>query len=177
MRNELTRERLRTLMQEIARVAPPRRGAFQVYLVGGGTAVYSGWRAASIDVDLYSDREEVFHDVQGIKERLNVNIEFARPEHFVPALRGTAGRHVLIETIPPVTFHHYDPYAQVFAKIVRGFTRDLDDARHFVDSGMVDESQLRLLVGQIPESEFARYPNLSRSAVVAAVDVFFRSEK
>ncbi len=176
MRSELTRERLQALMQELARVAP-RRGKFRVYLVGGGTAVYCGWRASSIDADLYSDTEKVFHDIQGIKERLNINVEFARPEHFVPALPGTVGRHILIESIPPVTFYHYDPYAQVFAKIVRGFTRDLDDARHFLDGGMVDEQELRALVGQIPGSEFARYPNLSREAVVTAVDGFFRSRE
>ena len=177
VRNELTREQLRALMREIARVAPRRKGAFRVYLVGGGTAVYCGWRAASIDADLYSDREEVFHDIQGIKERLNVNVEFARPEHFVPPLVGTDGRHVLIEAIPPVTFYHYDPYAQALAKIVRGFERDLDDARHFVDSGMIEESRLRELVGKIPEAEFARYPNLSRAAVTAAVEDFFKGGK
>ncbi len=171
MRDELTRERLDALMREIARTAP-RRGSYRVYLVGGGTAVYAGWRASSIDADLFSEQEAVFHDIQGIKERLNVNVEFARPEHFVPALRGSAGRHLFIETIGRVSFFHYDPYSQILSKIVRGFQRDVDDARHFVESGMVEGPKLRDLVEGIPTPAYSKYPSLSRPAVVGAVDAF-----
>ena len=171
MREELTRERLVELMRELARTAP-RRGAWQVYLVGGGTAVYLGWRRASIDVDLYSAQEAVFRDIQQIKERLNINIEFARPEAFVPPLRGSADRHVFIDTIGKITFYHYDPYAQAFSKIVRGFQRDLDDAEQFLRSGMVDPRRFRSLVAAIPDSTYARYPSLSRAGVEAAVDTF-----
>ncbi len=72
----------------------------------------------------------------------------------------------------PVEFLHYDPYSQCFSKVVRGFTRDLDDARHFVSSGMVDAKRLGDLVGQIPDSAFARYPSLSPGAVRQVVDDF-----
>lgn len=53
--------------------------AASVVVVGGGTAVQSGWRSATIDPDLHADDEAVFRDVQGIKERLELNIEFAGP--------------------------------------------------------------------------------------------------
>ena len=171
MRNDLTKERLRALMREIARTAP-RGGPYHVYLVGGGTAVYSGWRSSSIDADLFSDEDSVFRDIQAIKERLNVNVEFARPEHFVPPLRGSAGRHVFIETVGRVSYYHYDPYAQVLSKIVRGFERDLDDARQFVQSGMVDAAKLHVLVDGIPDSAYVTYPNLSRTAVAQALEDF-----
>jgi len=171
MRNELTRQRLAALMQEIARTAP-RRKSYRVYLVGGATAVHAGWRSSSIDADLFAEVESVFRDIQGIKERLNINIEFARPEHFVPALRDSDARHVFIETVDRVSYYHYDPCAQVLSKIVRGFERDLDDARHFVRSGMVDAKTLRALVAKIPQSAYARYPNLSRPVVLQAVDEF-----
>jgi hypothetical protein len=171
MRNDVTKERLRALMHEIARTAP-RGGPYRVYLVGGGTAVHAGWRPTSIDADLYSADDSVFRDIQGIKERLNVNVEFVRPEHFVPALRDSDSRHVFIETVGRVSYYHYDPYAQVLSKVVRGFERDLDDARQFVRSGMVDAAPLRALVSQISESAYAKYPNLSRSAVLEAVEDF-----
>lgn len=173
MRAELTRERLAALMRELARTAP-RGKSYRVYLVGGGTAVYAGWRASSIDADLCADEDAVFRDIQGIKERLNVNVEFARPEHFVPALEGSAERHVFIETVGRVSFYHYDPYAQVLSKVVRGFERDIEDARRFVRSGMVDPAKLRALVDAIPESAYAKYPSLSRAAVEQAVDAFLR---
>lgn len=171
MRRELTREGLHALMEELARTAP-RRGAFRVYLVGGTTAVYAGWRESSIDVDLFSEQKEIFHDIQAIKERQNLNIEFVRPEHFVPPLSGSSKRHLPIETIGRVAFYHYDPYAQVLSKIIRGFDRDVQDAVHFIRSGMVEPGKLRALTDGIPESEYSKYPSLSRSAVSRAVDEF-----
>lgn len=171
MREQVTRERLVLLMKELARRAP-RRGAYRVYFVGGGTAVYLGWRRSSIDVDLYSDREVVFRDIQEIKERLNINIEFARPEDFVPPLPETAGRHVFIATVGAITFYHYDPYAQFFSKVARGFQRDLDDGREFIRSGMVDPRKLRSLLAEIPNSAFAKYPSLSREGIEDAIETF-----
>ncbi len=171
MRKPLTREHLVLLMKELARSAP-RRGAFRVYFVGGGTAVYLGWRRSSIDVDLFSDQDVIFRDIQAIKERLNINIEFARPEDFVPPLEGTAERHVFIEKVGAISFYHYDPYAQLFSKVVRGFERDLDDARNFVSSGTVDPAQFRKLVKKIPDTAYARYPRLSKKGVEGAVERF-----
>lgn len=158
-------------MEELARTAP-RGESFRVYVVGGGTAVLAGWRRATIDADLYAEREEVFRDVQGIKDRLELNIEFARPEDFVPPLRGSSDRHLFIGRVGDIDFFHYDPYAQLLSKIVRGFRKDLMDAERFVGDGMVDPRAFRELVEAIPDSEYARYPTLSREAVHAAVDEF-----
>ncbi|MGH7540960.1 MAG: DUF6036 family nucleotidyltransferase [Gemmatimonadota bacterium] len=169
MRRELTREALRELMEELARTAPAGE-SFRVYVVGGGTAVLAGWRGATIDADLYAEREEVFRDVQAIKKRLRLNIELVRPEQFVPPLAGSVDRHVFIERVGHIDFYHYDPYAQLLSKIVRGFRKDLLDAEHFVGSGMVDAERFRELVEGIPDSAYARYPNLSRDSVLAAVD-------
>lgn len=174
MRREATRERITAFMKEIANRAP-RTGSYNVYFVGGGTAVYLGWRQSSVDVDVYSDKDVVFRDVQKIKEDLEINVEFARPEYFVPPLKGTTERHVLIDTIGPVTYFHYDPYAQVLSKVVRGFKRDLDDARQFIQTGMVDPAKLRSLTAEIPDSAFAKYPALSRSAIENAVEGFLGS--
>lgn len=143
-----------------------------MFFVGGGTAVLEGWRESTIDVDLYADKDEIFHDVQGIKERLQLNIEFARPEDFVPALAGSETRHVFIETVGKVSFYHYDPYAQLLSKVVRGFNRDMQDAGRFLDSGMVDAGRFRTLVNAIPDAAYAKYPALSRRAVLEAVDDF-----
>lgn len=158
-------------MRELARAAPADE-SFRVYLVGGSTAVLAGWRAATVDADLSADDEAVFRDIQGIKERLELNIEFARPEHFVPPLAGSAERHVFIERVRDVEFYHYDPYAQLLSKVVRGFRKDLLDAERFVASGMVDPARFRELVVGIPDAAYARYPNLSRAAVDRAVEDF-----
>lgn len=161
-------------MAALGESAPGGR-PYRVYLVGGGTAVYAGWRETSIDVDLFSDDDAVFRDIQRIKERLNVNVKFARPEHLVPPLAGSGNRQVYIGTSGTVSFYHYDPYAQVFSKIVRGFERDLQDGRAFVTNAMVDPAVLRDLMEGIPESAYAKYPNLTGGAVVAAVKDFITS--
>ena len=171
MRRSLTIERLDDLMHEIAGSYRARRAA-RVFIVGGGTAVHSGWRNSTIDAGLYSDDAGVFDDIQSMKERLQLNIEFARPENFVPALRGSEARHLFIKTIGKVSFLHYDPYAQMLSKVVRGFRQDLLDARNFLSSGMVDPVHFRSLVYSIPEMEFQKYPALSRDAVLEAVDDF-----
>ena len=174
MRKSLTRERLLAFMQRLAESAPRGR-RFRVFVVGGGTAVALGWREATVDVDLYAADEAVFVDIQRIKESQQVNVEFARPEHFVPPLAGAGGRHIFIATFGAVSFFHYDPYSQLLSKVVRGFRRDLEDARHFIDDALVDAARFGDLVDAIPETVFAKYPALSREAVLNAVESFLAS--
>jgi len=171
VRRSLTREGLEDLMKELARSAPGGR-FYRVYFVGGGTAVHAGWRESTIDADLHCDDEEVFRDIQGIKERLRLNIEFVRPENFIPALAGSDDRHLFIETVGRISFYHYDPYAQLLSKLVRGFSRDMQDAANLLTSGMVDAALFRSLVQRIPDEAYARYPALSRQAVLDVVDEF-----
>ncbi len=176
MRQELTRERLMELVKALARAAPRRR-TYRLFLVGGGTAVYLGWRRASIDVDFFTEQDGLFRNIQEIKERLNVNVELARPEDFVPPLADSEDRHVFIDRVGPISLYHYDPYAQLLSKVVRGFARDMDDAREFIKSGMVDAHEFRTLVRAIPDSAYAKYPRLSRRGVEGAVDGFLSDVK
>ena len=53
------------------------------------------------------------------------------------------------------------------------FRKDLLDAERLVGSGWVDARQFRELVEAIPDSAYARYPNLSRQSVLDAVGDFF----
>ena len=158
-------------MTELARCSPVG-STYRVFLVGGGTAVYFGWRESTIDVDLYSSQEAVFRDIQSIKERLRINIEFVRPEHFVPPLTDAESRHVFIDTVGRVSFFHYDPYSQLFSKVVRGFRRDLLDAEDFLASGLVDAARFQRLVQEIPGAIYSQYPALSRAAVLKVVEEF-----
>jgi hypothetical protein len=176
VRNRLTRASLKALMEALARSAL-RGKSYKVYLVGGGTAVQEGWRDSTIDADLSADRDEIFRDIQDIKERLRINVEFVRPEDFVPPLAGSEDRHVFIGKIGNVSFYHYDPHAQLLSKIIRGFSRDLADAESFLASGMVDPEIFRKLVGAIPESMYAKYPALSGEAVRDAVDAFLARKR
>jgi len=174
VRGKLTRESLRGLMEELARSARTKR-SYRIFLVGGGTAVWSGWRKSTIDANLFADNDDIFRNIQGIKERLQLNVEFVRPEDFVPPLAGSESRHIFIETIGTVSFYHYDPYAQLLSKVVCGFNRDLADAREFLASQMVEPVRFQALVHDIPESAYSKYPALSHAAVQETVDAFLSS--
>ena len=66
---------------------------------------------------------------QILKDRLDVNIELASPDDFIPALPGWQERSTFIAQVGKVTFLHYDFYAQALAKIERGHDFDLSDVR------------------------------------------------
>lgn len=62
-----------------------------------------------------------------LKERLQLNVELASPDQFIPVAPGWEDRSPLITKIGRVTFRHYDFCAEALAKIERGHGRDLAD--------------------------------------------------
>ncbi|HJT66841.1 MAG TPA: hypothetical protein VJ749_10315 [Pyrinomonadaceae bacterium] len=85
-----------------------------MYMVGGATAVLLGWREATIDVDLkiVPDSDELLRKLPQLKEDLQLNIELASPDDFVPALPGWEERSTYIAREGAVEFFHYDFYGQ-----------------------------------------------------------------
>lgn len=156
MRRPVDADRIRRVM---ARFAEVRNVRGRVFLTGGATAVLVGWRASTIDVDLKLDPgvDAILRDVPTIKEELEVNIELASPDHFIPALPGWEGRSLFIERIGELEFYQYDPYSQVLAKIERGHERDLIDVREMLQRGLVDPARAWDLFQEI-EPELYRFP-------------------
>ena len=60
------------------------------YLTGGATAVLMGWRTSTIDVDvkLYPESDRLLRAIQRLKNDLQVNVELASPDDFVPVPAG-----------------------------------------------------------------------------------------
>lgn len=94
----------------------------RIYLTGGATAVLEGWRHSTIDVDLkmVPEQDELFQAIPRLKEELSINVELASPAEFIPELPGWEARSRAVRTEGPLTFCHYDFYAQALAKIERG---------------------------------------------------------
>ncbi len=131
-----------------------------VYFVGGATAVLLGFRSSTIDVDLKfePDLQEMYKAIRDIKEELNMNVELASPDHFIPPLPEWKERSIFIDRVGHVSFYHYDLYTQVLAKIERGWKLDLQDAENFVKYS-VDMDQLMKFFYQVQE-DFIRYPGV-----------------
>lgn len=87
MREQVTSERWQEFMKVLGdRVTQPTR----IFLVGGSTAVILGWRDTTIDINLkvVPESDESLQLFAGLKERLDVNIELASPDDFIPELPG-----------------------------------------------------------------------------------------
>ncbi len=172
MRSESDRLRIQSFMTALgSRV----RGPGNIYFTGGTTAVLHGWRETSIDIDLKPDPEPpgLFEAIASLKDELDVNVELASPDDFIPAVPGWRERSLFITRHGVLDFFHYDPYGQVLAKLQRRHERDLLDSRSFVAAGLVQLPKLREMFALI-EPELIRYPALDpatfRQAVIGFCD-------
>jgi hypothetical protein len=130
-----------------------------IYLTGGATALLLGIRNQTIDIDIKMDPEPggVFEAINDLKNGLDLNIELASPDHFIPRLPGWQDRSVTIGTFSRVLFKHFDYYSQALSKIERGFDRDIGDVTAFCNLGLVDLGELERLALAI-RADLIRYP-------------------
>jgi len=148
-------------------------GPGRIYLTGGATAVLFGWRESTMDVDLKPDPEPqgFFEALPTLKEQLDINLELASPEQFIPALPGWRERSLFIARRGPIDFFHYDPYAQALSKLQRRHQRDLTDVAAFFANGLIQKPRLRELFAQI-KPQLIRYPSIDPVQFEHAVTAF-----
>lgn len=146
------------------------RATTRVYLVGGASAVLMGWRDTTIDIDLafVPDADEIYRAIARLKDELNINVELASPDHFIPPVPGWEERSPFIARHGAVSFHHYDFYAQALAKIERGHDADRRDVKAMIDRGLVDTTTLGEKFQAIVPQLY-RYPAVDAEAFGEAV--------
>ena len=160
--------RLRQFMKDLGAAAEDDG---RVYFTGGATAVLMGWRASTIDADIrvVPESDAVFRAIPALKERLQLNVELASPSDFIPELPGWADRSPFIVREGRLSFHHYDFYSQVLAKVERGHTRDKADVAAMLDRGLVEAPRLRELFEAIVP-RLVRYPAIDPPSFRRALD-------
>jgi hypothetical protein len=168
MREKVTATRLEEFMKALGSGV---KEAARVYLVGGASAVLLGWRDSTIDIDLklVPENDEILRRLPSLKERLQLNIELASPDDFIPQLPGWQERSRFIRQDGKLTFLHYDFYAQALAKTERGHKIDLKDVQDLIKSELVEPSRLLALFSQI-EDQIYRYPALDAASFRRAVE-------
>ncbi len=149
------------------------RGAGCIYFAGGATALLHGWRTTTIDIDLKPDPEPagLFEALAVLKNELDVNVELASPDDFIPAVPGWRERNLHIARHGPLDFYHYDLYGQALAKLQRGHARDLDDVRAMRPEGLIKLEPLQEFFTVI-EPQLLRYPAIDPASFRAAVSGF-----
>jgi hypothetical protein len=170
MRRKVTVASLKQFMQELAAAA---RSPGKVYFTGGATALLLGFREQTIDIDLKLDPEPAgaFEAIAGLKNRLDVNVELASPDDFIPRGKDWRERSRPIASIGRVEFFHYDFSLQALAKLERGHAQDLQDAASFVDGGYVSLDDLKNRFVQI-EPDLLRYPAVDPQQFKKKLDDF-----
>lgn len=162
MRGPVDPAKVLRLLEELGGRA---RGPGRIYLAGGATALLEGWRSSTVDVDLKLDPEPegIFEAIAHLKDELEVNIELASPDQFLPPLPGWKERCRFIARHGEVEFFHYDLRSQALAKLARAHDRDLADVQAMLDRGLVTRDEIRLGLEEIRD-QLIRRPALDADA-------------
>jgi len=168
MRELVDAARIRQFMRSLSQEA---KAPARVYLTGGATAVLTGWRQSTLDVDikLVPDSDALLRAIPAIKESLHLNVELAAPIDFIPVRPGWEDRSSFIAQEGRLSFYHFDLVAQALSKIERGHARDREDVLEMLRRGLVDPASLRTAFAAI-EPELYRYPAISAAGFRRALD-------
>ena len=171
MREIADRNRIEAFLSALAREATIPT---DVFLVGGTTAVLVGWRPSTIDIDLVMrpESDALLRAIPSLKERLQLNVELASPDQFIPVPPGWEDRSPVVARIGKVTVRHYDLVAQALSKIERGHGRDLADVVAMVERALISAAEVRAMFSQI-EPELYRFPAIDPPSFRRAVDAMF----
>lgn len=170
MRSETDRPKLEAWMRSMGKIL---KTPARIYLVGGATAVYEGWRTSTIDIDLKAEPEPTgfYEAIAETKEGHDLNIELASPEQFIPELPGWRDRSKFLARYGVLDFYAYDFYAQALAKLERGHARDLTDVQAMRKAGYIVDLRLMELFASI-RSNLIRYPAIEPEAFAASIRAF-----
>ena len=143
----------------------------RLYFTGGATAVLLGWRPSTIDVDVKMEPEadRLFRALPRLKERIEINVELAAPDQFIPEIPGWQERSAFIAREGRLSFYHYDFYAQALSKIQRGHVQDRTDVKEMISRSLIDRTELRRRFEQI-EPQLYRYPAIDPAAFRRALE-------
>lgn len=171
MRRLATADRIRTLFR---RLSPAARVTTTLYVAGGATAVLLGWRDATIDIDIkvVPDDGSLLRALPPLKEALELNIELASPDIFLPVRRGWEDRSQWETASGRLVVRHFDFTAQALGKLERGHARDLVDVAELFGRGYVTADSLNAELSAI-EDELYRFPAVDppslKQAAAAAI--------
>lgn len=167
MREAANANRIRRFAQELGRVVPQ---GTRMYLTGGATAVFEGWRESTVDIDVRfePDSDAALSRIAALKEELSLNVELASPLDFLPPLDGWRDRSRFRFREGNLEVFDFDPYSQALSKLERGFELDLGDVRKMIAGGQVDPTRLVELFNEI-EAELYRFPAVDPATLRAAV--------
>lgn len=142
-----------------------------LYFTSGASAVLLGLRPSTneLDIKVEPESDRVFGALPRLEETLELDIEIASTDQFIPELPGWQERSLFISQVGLLSFYHYDLASQALAKIQRGHWQDFSDVKRMLDGGHVDRGALLHRFEEI-EPRLYRYPSVDRVAFRRAVE-------
>ncbi len=142
MREPVDKARITLFLERLGeRTHQPAR----LYLVGGTTMVYEGYRRATLDIDVLVEADDtgpIIASIRDLKKQLNINVEFASPADFIPLPTGWRERSLWVGRFGALDVFHFDLYSCALSKIERGSERDFQDTLALLRDGRIDLATL-----------------------------------
>ena len=141
----VNRERIELFLRRLGeRFRHPAR----IYLVGGTTMVFEGFRSQSLDIDLKIEVADAHHTellraIATLKHELSINVEEASPADFIPLPSGAAERAVYVGRYGQLDVFHYDYFSVALSKIERSSEDDRADVLALLQSGRITWESLQ----------------------------------
>jgi hypothetical protein len=120
----------------------------RLYLVGGSSLILVAAKVSTLDIDIQFDIPGEYHDVfirclREISRQLQLPVEQASPDQFIPLPHGYQDRHQYIGRYGSLEVFHFDFYSVALSKLHRGNEKDFADVVQMVAQGLIALPQLR----------------------------------
>ena len=166
MRQRVGRQDIEQFLVQVGRT----QQAGRLYITGGAALVHRGIRPGQtldIDIQITVDPTDLTTRIVQLKQRLNMNIEFASPGDFIPLPSQWEARSEFIKRYNQVDAFYFDWYSIALSKMQRANQQDIVDVQLLVSRGFVDVTELDLLfqdvLAKIGMPSYIRlFPNLSQ---------------
>ena len=114
----------------------------RIYLVGGATVVFEGYRSRTLDIDLTleaspQDEDRLLRVLRELKDKYSINIELVSPGDFIPLPAGWRDRSEFVGRFGGLDVFHFDLYSTSLSKIERGTEQDYADVLALLRGGRI----------------------------------------
>jgi Nucleotidyltransferase of unknown function (DUF6036) len=144
MRPRVGRQEIEQFLIQVGRTRQPGR----LYLTGGAALVHQGIRPGqTLDIDLQVtvDPANLTVQIAQLKQKMNINIEFASPGDFIPLPTQWEARSQFIKRYEQVDVFYFDWYSIALSKMQRANRQDVIDVQLLLQKGFIDITELDFL--------------------------------
>lgn len=120
----------------------------RLYLVGGSSLLLVSSKVSTLDIDLKIEAPAEHHGefircLRQVSRQLQIPVEEASPDQFIPLPPGHRERHQFIDRYGLLDIFHFDFYSTALSKIHRGNEKDFADVVQMIAQKVIEFRLLR----------------------------------